>query len=1103
MLAASALADEAAQLYIKKPTWPQTMLATRAALKRHAQTSGFSPLLSPLMRKGARAFRVSVDVSAVDRMFLVADHDARRASIPAVWGDAKLIAKDGSQVPLSRLKPASIKAYRRRFLRDRGLDGKRLRIGDKQFDRGVLAVAPAEISYKLSKKYQRFEAWIGISDAADKRVQVRFKVLDRPGPKDLAARLWKRIQRDSPLEASMFYRDGPYWLCNADNANLEKRLTMGVLRRIGRFGGAIRKDLDALSKIKTGPEDPRRLVLYAKTCRFYDGQNKLGRVKLDAMRPIIQNFSTERARQLARLEQYESRLSAIHNGMVRGDESVLNRVPQFLPDAQGFLRELLIPALGTDEIVFAVREPGRDGHWYANFGYWCSDPKRKIYGPGGSRLQKLNMRTGKVTVLLDDPKGAVRDPQVGYDGRRILFSYRKGGTDHYNLYEIDADGSGLRQITDGQYDDIEPTYLPGGDIMFCSSRCNRWVNCWHTQVAILHRCDADGKNIRVISSNIEHDNSPWPLPDGRIIYTRWEYVDRSQMAFHHLWTINPDGTGQMAYYGNMHPGMVMIDAKPIPGTGKIVAVFCPGHGRREHAGAIRIVTPHAGPDDKASARIVNRANTFRDPYPLSEDLFLVACDNRLLLMDGKGGTQELFRTGRHMHEPRPVVARPRETKTGSRVRPDRPTGRLILQDIYKGRNMAGVKRGEVKKLLVLESLPKPVNHSGGMDMTSAIGTFTLERVLGTVPVEPDGSAFFEVPANRAVFFVALDQNDMSVKRMHSFVSVLPGETTGCVGCHERRVRAPANGPGRVFQAVRRPPSRIKSFDGVPDVIDFPRHVQPILDKHCVKCHNYEKRSGGVVLVGDFGARTGPRRFTQGYWTLLLRRQVVDGANHYGNTGPRAVGTSASPLMEKIRSRHNGVSLSEREKRTVWLWIESGAAYAGTYAALRMTGGPSASGPSGSVIRRRCSACHTKSKMTLPTNLRGIKPHYYREIPKGAERFATPLLFNESRPEKSLFLLAPLAREAGGYGSCPGPVFRDKNDPDYRKLLAGAQKARDYLNKTRLYHQPGFRPNEHYVREMKRYGVLQSDLAKDAAIDVYETDQAYWQSMWHRPDAVAR
>lgn len=242
-------------------------------------------------------------------------------------------------------------------------------------------------------------------------------------------------------------------------------------------------------------------------------------------------------------------------------------------DASTLLAKFLDgPLRDVESVVFAARALNpTDGHWYANFGYYSHDPDRKAYAEG-TKLYRLNLRTRALTTLLADTTGGVRDPQVSYDGRKILFSYRPGGTEHYHLYEMNADGSGMHQLTSGNFDDIEAAYLPDGGIVFVSSRCKRWVNCWLTQVAVLHRCDADGSNIRALSSNNEHDNTPWPLTDGRILYTRWEYVDRGQVHFHHLWAANPDGTSQMTWFGNLHPGITMIDAKPstpgwaLPGT---------------------------------------------------------------------------------------------------------------------------------------------------------------------------------------------------------------------------------------------------------------------------------------------------------------------------------------------------------------------------------------------------------------------------------------------------------------------------------------------------------------------------------------------------------
>ena len=786
-------------------------------------------------------------------------------------------------------------------------------------------------------------------------------------------------------------------------------------------------------------------------------------------------------------------------------------------------RMLAGPMAKVDEIVFAVRVRGFD-HWYANFGYYSAStpeyppqrgiPDEKIpplFGDGG-RLCRLNLRTGKLKVLLEDKEGGVRDPQVHYDGGKILFSYRKGGQPFFHLYEIDADGTRLRQLTGGECDDIEPTYLPDGGIMFCSSRCDRWVNCYRTPVAVLYRCDGDGRNVRMISTNIEHDNTPWTLPDGRVIYMRWEYVDRSQFCFHHLWTTNPDGTGQMVYYGNQFPDVAMLDPHPIPGTGKVVASFSPGHGRSGHMGAITVIDPKAGPDHRSAARTVSPPGRFyRDPYPFSEDCFLVADDRGIWVMDGSGATDLVYKlpAGQEKltcNEPRPLKPRQREPVTAPRVDLAKKTGRLVLNDVYQGRNMAGVARGEIKKLLVLEQLPKPISFSGGMWPISVGGTFTLSRVLGTVPVEPDGSADFEVPALRSLFLVALDENGLSVKRMQSFVSVQPGETTGCVGCHEQRLRPPSAATGKTAFLGHKP-RKITPIDGVPDVLDFPRDVQPILDRHCLGCHNPDKPEGRVDLSGDHSPL-----FSQSYWTILERGLIADGRNEmYGDRPPRDIGSSASRLMKLIDGSHYGAKPTENERKVVRLWIESSAVYAGTYAALA-SGMHPVEFPV-EVIQQRCGKCHGHE----PKGQRIGRGMYFQFGPAGP---ALPLvheftelqqirgsigyykfgsarppqsLCNLTRPEKSLLLRAPLSEAAGGLEYCGQAVFRDTRDPAYQAILARINTAAEKHRQEKRFDMPGFRPNVYFTRMMQRYGVLPADLKPDEPVDFRAAERAYWDS----------
>ena len=788
------------------------------------------------------------------------------------------------------------------------------------------------------------------------------------------------------------------------------------------------------------------------------------------------------------------------------------------------------PMAGVNEIIIALRALGEDPHWYANFGYTLDKSRWRTYGRGG-RLVRLKLAGGESTVLLDDPEGGVRDPAVHYDGRTILFSYRKGDSPHYHLYTINADGSGLRQLTDGPYDDIEPAWLPDGRIVFVSSRCNRVVNCHTTDVAVLHCCDADGGNLRILSANNEHDNTPWVLPNGHVLYTRWEYVDRSQVRFHHLWVITPDGLRQTIFYGNMHPGTTMIDAKPIPGSHKVVASFSPGHGRREHDGVITVVDPRSGPDHQASARPVSPTSDYRDPWAFSEDAFLAAHRSQVVLMDGTGHSQTIYQlskddvaAGLECHEPRPLFARSRELMMPASVDWPETTGRLILVDVYQGRNMDNVKRGEIKKLLVLEPLPKPVNYTGGMEPISYGGTFNLERILGTIPVEPDGSAYMELPALRGLFFVALDENDMSVKRMQSFLTVMPGETTTCIGCHEQRTASPQYQP-KDLKALKRPPHSITPIPDVPEILDYPRHVQPILDKHCIRCHDYDKWDGGVILTGDRGPM-----FSISYYTMTARNLVSDGRNDVGNQAPRTLGSSGSQLMQLIDGSHYDAKLSEHERKMIRLWIETGAAYPGTYAALGtgMIGGfeivdrsirldrsdtewPSMQAAM-QALTTRCLSCHEEDgNKPLPlspshivgagawgTAFKGSGPWIPLTPDDIRRRFSRHLFYNLSRPEKSLILLAPLSKQAGGYESCGEAIFANSTDGDYQTVLLAIQEAKSKLDGVKRFDMEGFRPRAEYVHEMKRYGILPAALPDTAPIDVYAADRAYWQSHWHRP-----
>ncbi|MCL2710244.1 MAG: hypothetical protein FWE95_05130 [Planctomycetaceae bacterium] len=791
------------------------------------------------------------------------------------------------------------------------------------------------------------------------------------------------------------------------------------------------------------------------------------------------------------------------------------------------------PMNEVESIIFALRVPGID-HWYVSFGHYSGPQPDAVqnafkeedgllwgYGDGGA-LVKQNLRTGELDVILYDETGGIRDPQVHYDGEKILFAYRKGGTKQYHLYEINVDGTDLTQLTNSEYDDIEPTYTPDGSIIFVSSRCMRYIPCWHVPTTVLYRCDADGQNVRMLSSNNQHDNTPWMLPDGRVLYMRWEYTDRSHTDFHHLWAMNPDGTQQVTFYGNMHAyyfdnvyrEILMIDAKPIPNSDKIVSIFSPAHGAPEHMGFITVICPKNGPDDLDSVRLIGDTRTrYKDPYAFSEDCFLAANNDALFIIDGEGRAEQIyllpeeFRRNRPrnerlaVHEPRPMVPREREPIVGSRIDLSQASGTVVLKDVYHGRSLEGLERGAVKKLLVLKQLPKPVNFSGGPQPMTIFNTFTLAEILGTVPVEEDGSACFEIPALQSVFFVALDENDLAIKRMLSFLTVQPGEVIGCVGCHEHRTEAPISTQQR-STAIRRAPRKPEPIPGVPTIIDFPRDIQPILDKHCVACHSPEEYGGRLDLTGDKTPW-----YSMSYLRLALDgKYVVDNRNRILSSHPiYEVGSGVSTLMDTIEPSHYEVQLTQEEKNIIRLWIDTSATYPGTYASLRT--GLFSVDVDFKQLLSRCGECHATKDFNeaRPFALEGwtfpgIKGNTSRDIPR-QERWNlthTPL-FNISNPERSMILRAPLAKTAGGMEACAKVIFEDTNDPFYKAVLATLQDANRRLHIEKRFDMPGFRPNDDYIREMQKYGFVKKDLGPTELFDFYQAEQEYFDSWYFDPE----
>ena len=610
-------------------------------------------------------------------------------------------------------------------------------------------------------------------------------------------------------------------------------------------------------------------------------------------------------------------------------------------------------------------------------------------------------------VLVDSPSGTIRDPDVSWDGKKILFAMRSSYTeDDFHIYEYDVENKTTRQITFGLgVADIEPIYLPNGDILFTSTRCGQITDCWWTEVSNFYTCDSQGRFLRRVSVDQVTVNYPKILDDGRIVYTRWDYNDRGQIYPQPLFQMNVDGTGQTEFYGNnsYFPTTIM-HARGIPGSDKVVAVAAGHHtyqhgklilidrskGTQENKGATLLAPIRDTPADKID-QYGQVGELFQYPYPIDDETLLVS-----YVPEGGAwkydhpfgvywfdfdGNRELLAFDSAISCGQPIALAPREKPTArpSQVDYSETTGRYYVQDVYEGPGLQGVERGTIKALRVVAlefrgaGLRKNTNGGpagGALVCTPPSvggGTWDVKHPLGVVPVEEDGSAYFVVPALTPCYFQLLDKNGDCVQTMRSWSTLQPGETFGCVGCHEPKDNIIENSiavGGAATAAMKKEPAvpqpelnpgygRLQNAG-----FSFVRDVQPILDAHCVRCHTGKRPDGTAApfsLLGNTATtpkgremnEASGRNFSEAYLNLT----------NYGNCegararwigiqeGPELLppyksGAAKSPVVALFRDKdgnvggwdenHKDVRIDERSLRILALWIDLLVPYCGDY-----------------------------------------------------------------------------------------------------------------------------------------------------------------------------
>ncbi len=719
------------------------------------------------------------------------------------------------------------------------------------------------------------------------------------------------------------------------------------------------------------------------------------------------------------------------------------------------------PALNFDRLLINKRSRRIPGHMCDQYLGRHSQP-----GQGLVVLESWKDNPRAVPLLEGKlPPGAVMHPDLSFDAKRAIFAF----CDHsvsgdrnrrsYFIYEVDLATGKVRQLTGTARDrftgahgrqtvlieDYDPCYLPDGGFAFVSTRSQQYGRCHGSRYVpayVLYRADADGGNIRRLSYNEANEWDPAVLNDGRLIYCRWDYINRHDTNFQSLWVSRTDGTAVGHYYGNYSVGPCMItEARPIPGSHKVVATATDHHGST--AGSILVIDPRKGEDGGAPLTVVTPEIRFPErrapagttmtdpplhrgrgraatPFPLTEDIFLAAYNTggqyAIYLIDTLGGRELIYQDpNTSCFAPIPIrpVARPPVVASMLPATGEPPPGRFFVKDVYQ--STQPIERGTIKAMRISKIIPQPTRSKPRL---SRVANEIIKKVLGTVPVAADGSVAFEAPSATPLQFQLLDANGMAVMTMRSLVYAQPGEQVGCVGCHESRRKTSVAAAPRSnvhFQKIR--PAAGPQYPGG---LSFARTVQPVLDRYCIRCHGLEKTEGSVNLLGE------PSGFNRAYDSLTRGRGLVAMAHRNSETvysKPKDYYAHAGRLAGMLLEGHPAkdgtarVKLDRESFQRIADWLDLNGQYFGDYSFNRAE-------------QRGQDAEGAKALREYIT-----------------ERFGGDLagqpyhaLVNVALPSESRILLAPLPTGAGGWGQVTKGGWASKSDPAFRKmqaLVAGA------------------------------------------------------------------
>ncbi len=588
------------------------------------------------------------------------------------------------------------------------------------------------------------------------------------------------------------------------------------------------------------------------------------------------------------------------------------------------------------------------------------------------------------------PEGTPRttERELIPDFHEYLFEYLAEPEGKYHLFQMDLASGKVEQLTEGPNDDFDPVLLPDGDLVFVSTRCGGLARCTGryepVQTATLHKRFHQDGSIECLSWHETNEWNPAVLSDGRIVFSRWDYVDREAARYMNLWIMNPDGTGTQALFGNYTEKVVAsLQPEEIPGSNKILFL---GSGHHLAVGGplvildptkvryntetgedsldcLDVISPEIPfPETPAAEDPVKKHyvsdHYYYSPYPLSEDFYLTSFSH-----DPNGGYLSIYGYNSYTgtcgepysagkmglyyrdrfgnleliyEDPQtscryPIQLKERpvpKTIASKRVENEPNYGTFLLSNVYESL-IPLPKDRPIKEIRVFQIFPKFPEYVMDRPKTGHALASNTRMYLGSVPVEPDGSAHFRVPARKPLYFQAVDAEGKAVRTMLSEVYLQPGEHRGCVGCHEQAQTTQKNFAAG-SSALRRAPSELQPGPRGTKPFSYTILIQPILDRSCIACHNGEEDSPEPALTGEpLG------NFTVSYNRLApyLRWYGWGETIHRITSIPGRCGCDESPLTQILEDSNHGsrISLTEADRRTLYFWMDANVPFFGTEA----------------------------------------------------------------------------------------------------------------------------------------------------------------------------